>query len=336
MYLAMERDREGVRFFLRHSMKSREGVWISQDIMDLGRDPEEFVEYIDERIFLISPLVEEALDDKGVEYDYEDLEEIFWPFIDPYIKQRIDDFGGIRGRGASRRKRRYSKQELRRMQEAIHPFDKRRMLFLKFLQINIEPLMDEPLIFLNKLLHKSRDELEQNFRFMEMDLRPWELKAYIYAIFALPGRFSTRLSRFVPDAQDQDLMDGYFLDELCTLNADTSYLDKGARPYSFQGLHPYLRRYAIRYFDVAFNRPAPGWSYGYEGQAIKYSSSATEDEHLEVMGLSKNKFDNMSEKQFVSYFRKRAQRLHPDKGGDHEVFLRLKEAFEFLLVKKKW
>ncbi len=335
MYLAMERESEGVRFFLRHSSKNKDGVWISTDVFDLGSDPEEYVEYIDERVFLISSQIEDALYERGIKYDYADLEEIFWPFIDPVIRQRIDDFGGIRGRG-SRKKSRFSREELRQMQGSIHPFDRRRMLFLKFLQINIEPLMGEPLVFLNRLLNKSRDELEQNFKFMEMDLRPWELKAYVYAIFALPGRFSSRLSRFVPDAQDQGLMDDYFIEELCRMNSDPSYLDAGARPVSFVGLHPYLRRYAIRYFDVAFKGAGTAWGREYVSAASSETPSYTQEDNLRVMGMSKREFDSMSEREFVRFYKKQAQRLHPDKGGEHESFIRLKEAFESLLVVKKW
>ncbi|NPA94128.1 MAG: J domain-containing protein [Thermodesulfobacteria bacterium] len=334
MYLAIERGPQGQRFILRHSVQDKDGIWVSLDVFDLGRDPEEYVEYIDERVFLISPEVEEALADKGVEYEYEELEEIFWPFIDPYIRQTIEDFGGIRGRGGRKRKR-YTQEELGRMQASIHAFDKRRMLFLKLLQINIEPLMDHPLIFLNRLLDKSRDELENNFRFMEMDLRPWEMKAYIYCIFGLPARFAPRLSRFIPDAQDRDLMDEFFMEELCSLNSDPTYIDAGARPRQASGLHPYLRRYAIQYFDFVFKGPGLGRSAGSRGP-WRPPATARDDEHLFIMGLSRQEFDQMNEQEFVRYYRRRAQELHPDKGGDHDAFIRLKDAFEILIIKKRW
>jgi len=329
VYLAIVRDKDITHFVLRHSFYDKERGWLSEDIIDLGRDPEEFVEYIDERIFYISDEVQDAILDKGIEYEYEELEEIFWPFIDPYIKQRIDDFGGIRGR-AARRKRRFSKDELRKMQHGIHPFDRRRMLFLKFLQINLDPLMDMPLPFLNKLLYKSRDELEQNFEFMELELRPWELKGYLYAIFGLYERFAPRLTRFIPDAQNQILLDEYFLEELCRLNSDMSYLDAGIRPKDYNGLHPYLRRYLIYYFDHA---------YKIEMDSAKWINRPAEKknsfkENLLIMELSEEEFKQMSKRQFISFFRKKAKRFHPDKGGDHYKFIQLKEAFEILVEEK--
>ena len=334
MYLAIERGPEGTRFFLRQSVQKAGGSWISKDLFDLGRDPEEFIEYIDERVFLISSKVLDALYEKGVEYEYEELEEIFWPFIDPDIKQTIEDFGGIMGRG-SQRKRRFSPDELTRMQASIHPFDRRRMLFLKLLQINIEFLMERPLPFLNSLLDKSRDELEQNFEFMEMELRPWEMRGYIYAIFGLPERFKPRFSRFIPDAQDQDLMDDFFIEELCKLNSDSSFLDEGARPSVFKGLHPYLRRYAIQYFDFVFRGPGPGRAREERG-GWHPPVTSSDTELLSLIGLTRSEYEAMSEREFVSFFRKKAQELHPDKGGEHEAFIRLKEAFEILLHKKRW
>ncbi len=329
MYLAIVRQKNITHFVLRHSFYNKELGWISKDIIDLGRDPEKFVEYIDERIFYISDEVQNAILNEGIDFEYEELEEIFWPFIDPYIKQRIDDFGGIRGR-RGKRKKRFSKKELKKMQAGIHPFDRRRMLFLKFLQINLEPLMDLPLSFLNKLLNKSRDELEQGFEFMELELRPWELKAYLYAIFGLAERFAPRLTRFIPDAQNQTLLDEYFLEELCRLNSDISFLDAGIRPKKYNGLHPYLRRYLIYYFDHAYKvKMEPSWSDRLDEKVPTFK------EHLSIMGLSQDEFDKMTERQLISYFRKRAQKLHPDKGGDHHLFIRLKEAFEILLEEKR-
>ncbi len=334
MYLAIVRDREGTRFVLRHSFQNREGGWESRDVIDLGKDPEEFINYIDDRVFLISQDVLDAIWEKGIEYEYEELEEIFWPFVDPEIRQTIEDFGGIRGRG-HKRTRSLDKDELKKMQRGIHYFDRRRLLFLKFLHMNIEPLMDEPFPFLNRLLDKSRDEIEQDFEFMEMDLRPWEMKNYIYSIFGLPDRFSGRLTRFIPEAQDEETMDKFFLEELCRLNCDNSYIDIGARPSKAHGLHPYLRRYLFQYFDFIFKSKVFRGIGGGQFRP-KAPSNESEDDFLKAMDLTREDFEKMDEREFISFFRKKALKMHPDTGGDHKKFIRLKEAFEFLIVKKKW
>ena len=336
MYLAMEKGRQGQRFYLRRSILDDSGTWIYEDLFDLGRDPEEFIEYIDERIFLVSQEIQDALFEKEVEYEYEELEEIFWPFVDPAIKQTIMDFGGLRGRNFRRRKR-YSKNELRSLQKNIHPFDRKRALFLKFLQVNLAPLFDEPFPFLNDLLGKSRDEIENYFLFLEMDLRPWEMRSYLYAIFGIGDRFAPRLTRFVPEAQSQTEIDRFFLEELCRLNADDSFLDKGATPFS-QGIHPYLRRYLIQFFDFSFATPGSA-SHEYTRKGGSSLSSQAKligfEESLEILGVSEHEYLKMTEKDLISHFRKKAQNLHPDKGGDHEAFLKLKEAFEELLTRMK-
>ncbi|RUM89789.1 MAG: hypothetical protein DSZ23_02795 [Thermodesulfatator sp.] len=337
MYIGMDKGREDKTvFFLRQSYQAEHGGWCSRDLFCLGPDPEKYIEYVDERAFYISPEVEEKLGSQGVNYEYSELEEIFWPFIDPYIRQTIDAFGGLHGREYKRHKR-YSRDELVRMQEGIHLFDKRRFIFLKYLQIDTDSLLSRPLPFLNRLLDKSRDEIESIFDMMELDLKPWEMKGYLYAIFGLPERFSPRLSRFIPDVQDQDIMDEFFLDELCSLNRDSTYLDQGARPTGTAWLHPYLKKYLFQYFDYVFRGPRPGRSFQEnQNRAWHPSANDSDEHHLKVMGLDKDRFNNMSEEDFVRFFRKMAQKLHPDHGGDHEDFIRFQQAFEYLMVKKKW
>ena len=337
MYIGIDKSREDrTSFFLRQSYQSGSGAWRSRDLFDLGPDPERFIEYVDDRAFYISPLLEQALSEMDVDYEYTELEEIFWPFIDPFIRQTIEAFGGLGGREYRRRKR-YSRKELAEMQAGVHLFDKRRFIFLKYLQIDTDSLLQRPLPFLNRLLEKSRDEIENMFDMMELDLKPWELKGYLYAIFGLPERFSPRLSRFIPDVQDQEMMDRFFLDELCSLNQDDTYLDQGARPAGSDRLHPYLKKYLFQYFDYAFRGPRPGRSF-HENQNKAWHPSATDsdEKQLKVMGLDQDTFNNMTEKEFISHFRKMAQHLHPDKGGDHEQFIRFQQAFEYLMIKKKW
>ncbi len=337
MYIGIDKSREDVTsFFLRQSYQDRDGTWLSRDLFDLGQDPEQFIQYVGERAFYISPELEQALSEMDVDYEYRELEQIFWPFIDPFIKQTIDAFGGLEGRTYERPKR-YSVEQLSGMQAEIHLFDKRRLIFLKYLQIDTDSLLKRPLPFLNQLLEKSRDEIENMFDMLELELKPWEIRGYIYAIFGLPKRFYPRLSRFIPDVQDQDAMDQFFLEELCNLNEDASYIDRGARPSRSATLHPYLKKYLFQYFDYAFRGPRPGRSF-HENQKTAWHPSATQADsaQLETMGLDQDTFNNMTEKEFVSYFRKMAQKLHPDKGGDHEKFIRFQQAFEQLMAKKKW
>ncbi len=337
MYIGLDRSSQSSTLYcLRHSFKGEGGAWHSKDLFELGEDPENFIEYLDERAFYISPEVEQALAEQGIKYEYSELEEVFWPFIDPFIRQTLEAFGGLEGR-KYRRPKRYSRDKLLKMQGSIHLFDKRRFIFLKYLQIDTDSLLQRPLPFLNQLLEKSRDEIENMFDLMELDLKPWEMRGYLYAIFGLPERFAPRLSRFIPEVQDQDMMDSYFLDELCKLNRDASCIDQGARPAGAVWLHPYLRKYLFQYFDSVFRGPRPGRSFQEnQNRAWHPSASASDTNELNIMDLDLETFNRMTEKDFIRHFRKMAQKLHPDKGGSHEKFIRFQQAFNILLLKKKW
>ncbi len=217
------------------------------------------------------------------------------------------------------------------MQKGLHPFDVRRLCFLRFCQIDLGNVLQRPLPFLNKLLDKSRDEIEQMIGFMELDLKPFFMRGYLYTIFGLPDRFAPRMTRFIPEQQDEDLLDRYFLEEICGLNSDVGYLTPGAVPTAHPGLHPYLQKYLFWYFDVFYKGPWMGGAGSsprppYVGPSFK--------EHLETLGLSPDAFAELTEKGLKALFRKKAMELHPDRGGDHEAFIALQRAYMVLLKRK--
>ncbi len=332
MYLAHKKiSGEETRFYIRQSYRDDKGRWLSRDLFDLGTDPERYIVYEGTRGYYFHPRLEDALDSHGVEYSVDDLEDIFWPFLDPEIRRVIDNFGG-RERGR-RRAPRFSRQELEEMQRNLHPFDKRRLCFLRFCQINMDRLMSRPMSFLNRLLDKSRDEIEQMIWFMELDLKPFFMRGYLYAIFDLPRRFSPRMTRFIPEQQDRDLIDRYFLEEICLLNSDSYYLTPGAVPHNFPCLHPYLQKYLFWYFDVFYKGGWPGQG-GFPGGSSSSIIGSGYDQYLETMGLTAEEFSQMSQEEFKSHFRKMAQKIHPDKGGEHEAFISLQRAYRVLLVRK--
>ncbi len=333
MYLAQERQKDGnYKFFIRHSYQDSKGHWLTKDVFDLGHDPEEFIIYVGLHGFYFDPDIEEAVTESGLDYSDEEIEKILWPFIDPDIRRTIDNFGGRKGRSRSKRSRKTS-EELLEIQKKIHIFDKRRIAFLRFIQTNLERITASPLPIYNCLLNKSRDEIEQMIQFMELDLRSFEMKGYLYAIFDLPRRFYPKRSRFIADQQDQDLMDRYFLEEICKLNQDKNYLDKGIRPKSYQGLHPYLQKYLTLYFDIYF-REAP--KQHYQPSWASPPSTSKDYHYYEIMGLTYEEFASMSEEELKGHYRKRALELHPDQGGSHEAFIALQEAYKILLYRKRW
>ena len=348
MYLAHIRHWEkDTRFIIRESYRDIRGVLRSKDLYDLGSDPEVFIKYVGPRGFYIDPELADEVSQKAHSYTYEELEGLFWPFLDPTIKTTISNFShgnyraGRRFRGKSRKEREKERLHLKkRLDESLHPFDRRRLLFLKFAQINLEAMLDQAFPFLQWPLDKSRDEIEHTIDFMEMELRPWEMRGYLYTIFDIPSRLKPRMSRFIPDVQDLEIIDKYFLEELCRLNGDRTFLDEGARELDARGCHPYLRKYLIYYFDTFFYSKGAGYIGGRFRKDGTYqeSRSALESqaECLKEFGINHEEFSRMDEKSLTSLFRKKAMRLHPDKGGDHEKFIRLKQAYNRLLRLKGW
>ncbi|OPL16190.1 MAG: hypothetical protein AVO38_08990 [delta proteobacterium ML8_D] len=335
MYLVRQCQKDdSIKYLIRYSYQGETGAWLNKNLFNLGPDPEKYIVYVGDRAFYIDPSVEEAISSQGVTYNYNELEAIFIPFLDPEIRRVMEQFDK---RGASRR--RYSKAELAVMQRDIHPFDRRRMCFLKFCHTNIEDLSNQPLPFFNILLNKSRDEIEQVIEEMEFMLSLPEKKNYLYAIFDIPRRFAPRLTRFLPDAQDLELIDKYLLEEICRLDRDSTFLDQGAVPWETKGIHPYLRKYLIQYFDILYRRPVTYTSAGYRTQGDRRvwqpPAKSSDKKHFKAMGISANEFSRMGRKEFIFLFRRKAKEMHPDKGGNHEAFIALQQAYQILIHRKK-
>jgi hypothetical protein len=58
------------------------------------------------------------------------------------------------------------------------------------------------------------------------------------------------------------------------------------------------------------------------------------DETSTIFGVTKAFLAKMSRKDLARLYRRKAQMLHPDKGGDHDKFVRLTEAYHDLLGRK--
>jgi hypothetical protein len=106
-------------------------------------------------------------------------------------------------------------------------------------------------------------------------------------------------------------------------------------------LHEYLIRYLLMYFDYDF---APrSWVEDYLRNFINsrraYQSPLKRDsvilkEASSIFGESGAVLKKMSRPELVSLFRRKAQELHPDKGGNQEKFVALTQAYHGLLKMK--
>jgi len=138
---------------------------------------------------------------------------------------------------------------------------------------------------------------------------------------------------------DQQKVDEYFLDQICALNQDKVFwfgTDTGDR------LHEHLTRYLVMYFDYEYAPRSFVEEYirNFVNSRRDYrppfsTSSAFLDEASSIFGESKAALKEMNRRSLARLYRRRAQRFHPDKGGDHEKFVKLTQAYHALLKTKK-
>ena len=334
MYLAVKKLSGRPDYVIRESYR-HDDHYRSRDLFHLGADPARYIVYPGGNSFFIDAVVEDRLSESGVDTDGDELETIFWPFLKPDIKRALECF---RHREISEKARRQGISEEVKNQD-YHLFDRRRLHFLKFGQINQRHLNRLPVKLLNTLFHKSRDEIEQAIYRMEHRLRVRELKLYVFVIFDLQRHFSEHFARENPEFLDQDRVDALFLETICRLNADTRYWSGMG---DTQWLHPYLQRYLLMYFD--FDYPSRSFEDEFVRQFInghrrhrlqsrKFKMDL--NEAATVFGKTDAELKEMSRRNLIRLFRRLAQQLHPDKGGDHKKFVKLTEAYHRLLATKR-
>jgi hypothetical protein len=332
MYLACTDDCGKRRYRIRESYRHEDGYRF-RDLFDLGAEPDRFIVYPGGNAFYIEPEVEEGIAAYGGQAGADDIEDIFWPFLRPDIRSKLEPF---RDRERQRKSDRRPKG-MTATAEA-HIFDRRRVYFLKCGRMDLSSGFRIPASAARELQGKSRDEIEQGFLRMEAALRPRELKAYTFAVFNLQQFFHQRFAKEKPEFLDPEEVDGYFVEEACRLNRDQTFwrgMDPGDR------LNAYLVRYLIMYFDNDYTPRSFAADYvrDFMNRHRAYRPPPAAPMGMEEAGrafdMSREELQQMSRSELARRYRRRAQELHPDKGGDHEGFVKLTEAYHQLLQKKR-
>ncbi len=334
MYLASEKIDGRLYFYLRESYRAAD-VFLSRDLIDLGPDPARYIIYPGGNAFYIDTDIEDRLIELGAGNQLHELEDIFWRFVDPQIQRVLEPF---RRRENRHRTSRRKKAAAATDSAELHIFDKRRALYLKFGQSDQRHLGRVPLKYFGGLRNKSRDELEFDFMDMEAVLNPREYKIYTFTIFDLQQFFYESFAKNQPQMLNQDQVDEYFITRICRLNLDPAFW---AGMPANDRLHRHLIRYVLMHFDYDY---APGtFLEDYLRQFINSrrtyqppfkSKTASLKEAAPILGESVEKLKQMSRRDLVRLYRRKAQELHPDKGGDHDQFVRLTEAYRDLIGRK--
>ena len=333
MYLARTYEKQTVHYSLRESYAEGDGIK-SREIAALGTRPERFLIYPDDGVaFYFDPDLIETIENSGVKPDTDALEKVFHPFLRPETRRVIDMFS----RPATGRKQSLREQKERCETACFQMFDKRRMHYLRFGELDMRGIGHVPKKIYRKLLDKSRDEIEQQFLEMENVLERREKKNYVYAAFNVAGHFESEIARKFPQALDQEKVDRAFLEAFCGIHSDEAFWgDLGVSG----GVNDYLLRYAFWFFDIEFEGSRYledlMWQFKRRHHGFRQPPrhpAMPIDEALSVMGLATGDLDGMTVKTMTRQYRVMAQQYHPDKGGNHEQFIRLNRAFRELLKK---
>jgi hypothetical protein len=261
---------------------------------------------------------------------------VFWRFLKPRIRRALQSF---RHRELSYRQ---SKRGGRKEKGGpYHFFDRRRLYFLKTGRTQPHGSIQIPARLFSRLDNKSRDEIEQIFIEMERHLHVREVKTYAYSIFDIQSFFKESFAKNIPELLKQADVDRYFIERICSLNDDPVFWS-GTQPHVH--LHEYLIRYAVMFFDYDFEprdfmaeslqhfinsrkryRPPPTG-------ARKHVPLA---EAARIFGVDQSKLKQMTRSDLARLFRRKAMKQHPDKGGRHEAFIKLIDAYHSLMAKKR-
>lgn len=331
MYFARKNTAGATHYILRQSFQEG-GIFKSRDLLDLGSHPASHIVYTGDVHYEIDPALLTHLQTLGVKFNERELEELFFPFLDEYIRYKLEPFIN---RHKYRHWRPMSAALRKEALATTHIMDRRRVHFLRFGHCSPDLLDKSPPLF-KVLLHKSRDEIEQLIMQREMDLRPGEYKRYLFTIFDLQRFFPEKLTRSIPSALDQQQVDEYFLQEYCRLDQDTDFW----AGYETEGASsPYLLRYLFMFFDLAEEGDLLWNTLGGRHRRQRFRGHRPQpvaqrmnlSEAAAAFGLSREQFAALSKKELTALYRKKAHILHPDKGGDHDQFVKLTAAYNELL-----
>lgn len=338
LYLKKRRRKDGLHYILSESYCDRD-CWKHRNLLDLGANPEDFIEYPGGNSFYVSQDLQETLDTKGVKYSDDALEKLFIPFLNPEIRRVVEMFE----RPGKDQRPRETKTDVDMLdqQNNLHPFDKRRLHYLRCGRVDIGNLDGRTWKFLHVLLEKSRDEIESMMTSMEGQLPPHEIRPYLYTALQLQTYFIHNPVCNSPAGLDPERVDHYFVEDLCRLNIDETFF-RGVDRGDTDTLHTYLVRYLILYFDNDFDRGTVWDEYvrdfiskrRFHRPNVQKGMALSEKAACKCMGITPQEWKNMDRHALTRRYRQLAKETHPDRGGDGEAFVSVKDAYECLLAKK--
>jgi hypothetical protein len=335
MYLARLHAGSGTSYQIRRSYRTDDNSFGYRIVYDLGDNPGRFIEPFGEHLVLFNNTLIEAVTAETADDGELILEGLLFNFLPPETRRRLRLFPPR----TTRRPTPLSDSEREEIARQVHLFDRRRLYYLRYGAVDQSRLSRLHEKCCRPLLGQSRDEREFAFAAEEAVLDPGVYRQYVYAIFDVQKHFHQSFAPWFPEALAQDEVADRFLEELCRLNGDGGFW-QGERPG--EALHHHLRRYLIMFFDY---RPA-GRSFledfteafmaGHRRFRWPERKPAKSPEKVsEIFATPYAELRRMSGDQLNRLYRKKAMQLHPDLGGDHDLFIELTEVYRDLRRGKK-
>lgn len=322
MYIAATKQKQ--KFILRETYRSGDCLTF-RDLFDLGENPAQHIKYPGGNAFYIDEDLQDQLDRLGTKYTDDHLEDLFWPWVRPEIRRAVETF---RGRAGSHQTK-PSRAEQEKISLTVHPFDKRRVHYLKFATMDQGPVENMPAPLFYRFSGQCRDEIEQNFIRQEACLKVHELKSYVYTVFNIQSYFQGFMAKEMPHALDQQKVDACFIKELCRINKklfhENSMLDD------------YMIRYAVMFFDYPYadtrllDKMANDFMFRHHFHKPMPEKKVPLREACKAFKITKKELKKMTKRHLTRLYRKLARKVHPDTGGSDELFVQLNSAYKTLL-----
>ena len=334
MYLAKLRNGSAISYQIRQSYRQAEHSYDFRTVFDLGHNPRRFITaFADHVVFFDAHLVQAVA--SHTEQNCETLlEELLADFLPEELKRRRTMFQSR----STYRVFPLTDNDRESIVRQVHLFDRRRLYYLRYGAVDQSRLARMHEKTCRPLLGQSRDEREFYFIAEEAALTPGQYLQYVHAIFNLQQYFAQSFASWLPESLAFDEMAEHFEQELCRLNQDCRFWQK-QQPGRF--LHPHLTRYLFMFFDYTPNQRSFMTDFAKRFMADhrtfrwpERQAARSAEKINELFTTSYAQLKKMTRAELSRLYRKKAMQLHPDRGGDHELFIELTAVYQELLKTK--
>lgn len=334
MYLAKLQHGSTIHYQLRQSLVTDKELHDYTILFKLGAQPSDYFTIIEDHVVIFAEVLLQTLT-QAIGKDPETLlENLLFEFFPRSVQQKLNTFKArtTEYRGP------LNVDEQKAIQAQVHIFDRRRLYYLRYGAVDQSRLTKLHEKCCRPLLGQSRDEREYYFMAEEKVIEPGSYFQYIFAIFNLQKHFRQSFAPWLPEALAMKEVADQFTKVICILQKDNTFW-QAQTGGTF--LHAHLTRYLWMFFDFVPHRPSfqRDFARAFMGnhRTFKWPEKKVEvppEKIEEIFGVSHSHLTALKKEELTRLYRKKAMKLHPDKGGDAEQFILLTEVYTTLLNKK--